>query len=44
MGFERDYLMRQLMLLFQVLEKVIKHRKNGNLEEAENEIRYFYTI
>jgi hypothetical protein len=43
MGFERDYLMRQLMMLFDVIEKIIRYRKKGEKEKAEDEIEYFYS-
>jgi hypothetical protein len=43
MGFERDYLMRQLMILFEVIEKIIRYRKMGEKEKAEDEIEYFYS-
>jgi hypothetical protein len=43
MGFERDYLMRQLMMLFEVIEKIIRYRKKGEKEKAEDEIEYFYS-
>ncbi len=42
MGIERDYLMRQLMMLFEVIHKILRHRKKGESEEAEEEIKYFY--
>lgn len=42
MGIEKDYLMRQLMMLFDVISKILCHRKKGENEEAEQEIQYFY--
>ncbi|WP_346862953.1 hypothetical protein [uncultured Draconibacterium sp.] len=42
MGIEKDFLMRQLMLLFEVIHKIIRHRKKGESEEAEEAIQYFY--
>lgn len=42
MGIEKDYLMRQLMMLFEVIHKILRHRKKGENEEAEREIQYFY--
>jgi hypothetical protein len=42
MGIEKDYLMRQLMMLFEVLQRILQRRKDGNREEALEEIRYFY--
>ncbi len=44
MGVERDFIMRQLMQLFDVLRKILGHRKKGDLDEARAEIRYFYRI
>jgi len=43
MGIERDFLMRQLMMLFEVIEKIIRYRKKGEKEKAEDEIEYFYS-
>jgi hypothetical protein len=42
MGFERDYLMRQLMMLFEVISRIIRFRRNGQNENASEEIVYFY--
>jgi hypothetical protein len=42
MGIEKDYLMRQLRMLFDVISKIIRHRKKGENEEAQDEINYFY--
>lgn len=42
MGIERDYLMRQLLMLFEVIHKILRLRKMGKEEEAEKEINYFY--
>ncbi|MGC9354009.1 MAG: hypothetical protein ACP5D9_09235, partial [Mariniphaga sp.] len=44
MGIERDYLMRQLMMLFDVIQKIFNFRKKGEKEEAEEQIRYFYNF
>ena len=44
MGIERDYLMRQLMMLFDVIQKIFNFRKKGEKEEAEEHIRYFYNF
>ena len=44
MGIERDYLMRQLMMLFDVIQKIFNFRKNGQKEEAGEQIRYFYNF
>lgn len=42
MGIEKDFLMRQLMMLFDVIHKIIRHRKKGENEEAIDDIQYFY--
>jgi hypothetical protein len=42
MSIQRDFLMRQLMQLFQVLEKIIRKRKDGAYEDAEEDIQFFY--
>lgn len=42
MGIEKDYLMRQLMMLFDVIQKILRYRKRGENEEAMDEIQYFY--
>ena len=42
MGIEKDYLMRQLMMLFEVIGKIIRYRRKGENEEALDEIQYFY--
>lgn len=44
MGLERDYLVRQIMQLFQVLQRILGLRIKGDREEAEEQIRYFYKI
>ena len=44
MGFERDYIMRQIMQLLEVLQRILGHRIKGEKEEAEEQIRYFYNI
>jgi len=43
MGIEKDYLMRQLLMLFEVIQKILRYRKKGEKEEALDEIRYFYS-
>ena len=35
--------MRQLMMLFDVIEKIIRYRKKGEKEKADDEIEYFYS-
>lgn len=42
MGIEKDYLMRQLMMLFDVISRIIRYRKKGENDEALDEIQYFY--
>lgn len=42
MGIQKDFLMRQLMMLFEVIHKILRHRKKGESKEAEDAIRYFY--
>jgi hypothetical protein len=42
MGIERDYLMRQLMMLFEAIQRIFRLRKRGDKEEALDEIRNFY--
>ena len=43
MGIEKDYLMRQLMMLFEVISRIIRFRKKGEDENAQDEINYFYS-
>lgn len=43
MGIERDYLMRQLMMLFEVIQKILGYRKKGDKKQAMQQIKYFYT-
>ena len=43
MGIERDYLMRQLMMLFEVIQKILGYRKKGDKKQALQQIKYFYT-
>jgi hypothetical protein len=42
MGIEKDYLMRQLLMLFEVIHKIRQFRKKGEDEKAEEQIQYFY--
>lgn len=42
MGIEKDYLMRQLKMLFDVISKILRYSKKGENEEAEQEVQYFY--
>jgi hypothetical protein len=44
MGIEKDYLMRQLMMLFELISKIFRYRKKGEFDKAEDEINYFYSI
>jgi len=43
MGIEKDFLMRQLMMLFEVISRIIRLRKKGEDENALDEINYFYS-
>jgi len=43
MGIEKDYLMRQIMMLFEVISRIIRFRKKGENENAQDEINYFYS-
>lgn len=42
MGIEKDYLMRQLFMLFEVINKILRFRKKGEKGKAIDEIKYFY--
>ena len=42
MGIEKDYLMRQLHMLFEVIRKIIQYRKKGEKDLALKQIEYFY--
>ena len=44
MGLEKDYLMRQLLMLFEVIHKILRWRKKGEKGKAHEEIKYFYQI
>ncbi len=41
---EKDYLMRQLLMLFEVIQKILRWRKKGEKGKAFDEIKYFYQI
>lgn len=43
MGIEKDFIMRQLMMLFEVIHKILRYRKKGEEEEAQEQIAYFYS-
>ncbi|NQU87521.1 MAG: hypothetical protein HQ541_17345 [Mariniphaga sp.] len=43
MGIEKDFLMRQMMMLFEAIQKILWHRKRGEDEEAHDQIEYFYS-
>lgn len=43
MGIEKDYLMRQLLMLFDVIQKILGYRKKGEKGKALDEIHYFYS-
>lgn len=42
MGIEKDFLMRQLMMLFEVIHKILGYRKKGEKGKALDQIQYFY--
>ena len=42
MGIEKDYLMRQLLMLFDVLQKIVRYRRKGEKGKALEEIDFFY--
>ena len=42
MSIEKDFIMRQLMMLFEVIHKILGYRKNGEEGKAQDEIKYFY--
>ena len=42
MGIEKDFLMRQIMMLFEVIHKILRHRKKGEKGKACDQIQYFY--
>lgn len=44
MGIEKDFLMRQLMMLFEVIAKILRYRKKGEKGKALDEINYFYKL
>lgn len=44
MGIEKDFLMRQLMMLFEVISKILRYRKKGEKGKALDEIHYFYKL
>jgi hypothetical protein len=43
MGLERDYIMRQLKMLFDLIQKIIGLRQKGEHALALEQIRYFYS-
>ena len=44
MGVEKDFIMRQLLMLFEVIQKILRKRRKGENEKAQEEIKYFYQI
>jgi hypothetical protein len=42
MSIERDFIMRQLMMLFEVIQKILRFRKKGEKGKALDQIKYFY--
>lgn len=43
MGLEKDYIIRQLMMMFEALQKILRLRKEDKNEEALVEIQKFYS-
>lgn len=41
---ERDFLMRQLMQLFEALQNIIRRRKKGENSQALEDVTFFYSI
>jgi hypothetical protein len=41
---ERDFLMRQLMQLFEALQNIIRRRKKGENKQAWEDVSFFYSI
>jgi hypothetical protein len=41
---ERDYLMRQLMQLFEALQNIIRRRNKGEKKQALEDVSFFYTV
>lgn len=41
---ERDYLMRQIMQLLEIIQKILQFRKKGDKEEAEKQVDFFYKV
>lgn len=44
MGVEKDYIIRQIMMLFEVLQRVLRLKKQGKNDEAIGEINTFYSM
>lgn len=42
MGIEKDFLMRQMMMLFEVIHKILRYRKKGEKGKALDQVSYFY--
>jgi putative transposase len=43
MGIEKDFLMRQIMMLFEVIHKILRYRKKGENGKALQQIQFFYS-
>ena len=43
MGIEKDFLMRQIMMLFEVIHKILRYRKKGEKGKAIKQVQYFYS-
>ncbi|PIF06671.1 MAG: hypothetical protein CSA36_00300 [Draconibacterium sp.] len=44
MGIERDYIMRQLMMLFEMVSRIFRYRRKGEKRKAFDEISRFYNV
>lgn len=42
--YEKDYLMRQLMQLFEALQRIVGRRRQGENHQALEEVTLFYSI
>jgi hypothetical protein len=42
--YEKDYLMRQLMQLFEALQRIVRRRQQGDNQQALEEVTVFYSI
>jgi hypothetical protein len=42
--YEKDYLMRQLLQLFEALQRIVRRRQQGENQQALEEVTVFYSI